>query len=430
MALTPEQQETLVRIGPGTPMGTLMRRYWLPIALQSELAQADGPQVRVRVLGEDLLAFRDTSGRVGLIDEFCAHRGVSLFFGRNEEGGIRCPYHGWKYDVGGQCVDMPTEPAESNFASKVRLASYPVLERGGLIWAYLGPSALQPPPPAYDWLSVPQSQIFWTKREQESNWLQALEGAIDSSHVGVLHRYELDHDRLHQNADGPKYIKADTRPTFFTADAPFGVAVGARRNGDSSARWYWRMTPFIMPFHQMVPPYGENPTGGHSFVPIDDEHVFSYSFYWHPTVPIDDDLRASMDAGSGIHSVNIPGTFRPVANRSNDYLIDRAAQKARATFSGVIGIAQQDAAVQESMGAIQDRTRERLGTSDVGIIAARDRLLRAALALRDNGIAPPALEPAEQRVRSASVLLPKDVPFEDGVRRAMIADAGAPLVSV
>ena len=430
MALSRDDQETLVRVGPGTPMGTLMRRYWVPVLLQSELPEPDCPQVRVRILGEDLLAFRDTTGRVGLIDQFCAHRGVSLFFGRCEEDGVRCPYHGWKYDLTGACVDMPSEPEESNFKTKVRLTAYPCLELGGLVWAYLGPPGLKPPPPNYDWLRVPPAHVFWTKREQESNWLQALEGAIDSSHVGVLHRYELDHDRLHQDAEGPRFIKADTRPKFFTADTPFGVAIGARRKGDAESRWYWRMTPFVMPFHQMVPPYGDNPTGGHSFVPIDDENVFSYSFYWHPTKPIGDELRASMESGSGIHSVNIPGTFKPVANKSNDYLIDRRAQKERRSFSGIAGIAQQDAAAQESMGAIQDRSRERLGTSDAGIIAARERLLRAALALRDTGAPPPALDPEDQHVRSASVLLEKDVPFETAVREAMTPEAGAPLVSV
>jgi phthalate 4,5-dioxygenase len=430
MALSREAQELLVRVGAGTPMGELMRRYWLPILLGTELPEADGPQVRVRILGEDLLAFRDTSGRVGLIDQFCAHRGVSLFFGRNEECGIRCPYHGWKYDHTGACVDMPSEPAESSFKAKVKLTAYPCIEAGGLVWTYMGPPELQPPPPNFDWLRVPPENIFWTKREQESNWLQAVEGALDSSHVGVLHRYELDHDRLHQDAEGPKFIKADTRPTFFTSPAPFGTAIGARRNGDRDDRWYWRMTPFIMPFHQMVPPYGDNPTGGHSFVPIDDENVFSYSFYWHPTKPIDAELRESMESGQGIHSVNIPGTFKPVANKSNDYMIDRKAQKERRTFSGVIGIAQQDAACQESMGAIQDRSRERLGTSDAGIIAARERLLQAAIALRDHGTTPPALNPEDQHVRSASVLLDKAVPFDQAVRQAMIPGAGAPLISV
>ena len=189
MALSREAQELLVRVGPGTAMGALMRRYWVPILLGTELPEPDGPQVRVRILGEDLLAFRDTDGRIGLIDQFCAHRGVSLFFGRNEECGIRCPYHGWKFDLTGQCVDMPSEPAESNFKAKVKLTAYPCIEAGGLVWTYMGPPELQPPPPNFDWLRVPAENIFWTKREQESNWLQAVEGALDSSHVGVLHRY-------------------------------------------------------------------------------------------------------------------------------------------------------------------------------------------------------------------------------------------------
>lgn len=429
MALTHEQQETLVRVGAGTPMGALMRRYWTPILLSTELSERDGPQVRVRVLGEDLLAFRDSSGAIGLIDQFCPHRGVSLFFGRNEECGIRCTYHGWKFDTTGACIDMPSEPEDSTFKSRMRITAYPCVERGGLIWAYLGDPALEPPHPNYDWLHVPPSHIFWTKREQESNWLQALEGAIDSSHVGVLHRFELDHDRLHQDSVGPRYMKADTRPRFFTADTPFGVAVGARRNADD-ANYFWRMTPFIMPIHQMVPPYGDNPTGGHSFVPIDDTHVFSYSFYWHPTKPIDDELRASMEGGSGIHSVNIPGTFRPVANASNDYLIDRQAQKDRKTFSGIIGIAQQDAASQESMGSIQDRSREHLGSSDVGIIAARQRLLAAAVALANDGVEPPGVLPGDQHARAGSILLPKDVPFERGLHDVMMPPPGAALVSL
>lgn len=429
MALTREQQEKLVRVGPGTPMGDLMRRYWIPVLLDWEVPAPDCPPVRVRVLGEDLIAFRDTRGRVGLIDQFCAHRGVSLFLGRNEDCGLRCPYHGWKFDVTGRCVDMPNEPEESGFREKVELIAYPCLEIGGLVWAYLGDPEHRPPPPAYDWLAVPATHRIWNKREQASNWLQALEGAIDSSHVGQLHRFELDVDPLHQNAAGPQYIKADTRPKFFTADAPFGVAIGARRNA-SDRQFYWRMTPFIMPFHQMVPPYGPNPTGGHSFVPIDDEHCFSYSFYWHPVTPISDELRSALEHGGGIHTVTIPGTFQPVANRSNDYLIDRSAQKERRSFSGVLGIADADAACQESMGPIQDRTRERLGSADVGIIAARHRLLNAAIMLREEGIAPPALHPEEQHVRSASALLDSTVSFEEGVRRTMLVPADAPLVSV
>jgi len=429
MALTREQQELLVRVGAGTPMGDLFRRYWVPILLAEELPEPDCPQVRVRILGEDLIAFRDTDGRIGLIDEFCPHRGASFYFGRNEEGGLRCCYHGWKFDVTGRCVDMPSEPEESNFKDKVAITAYPCIERGDLIFAYMGPPEHRPAPPEIEWLTVPASQRFVSKRLQYTNYLQALEGGIDSSHVSVLHRYDLDGDRLHVRSQGSAFLKGDTRPRFEVAQAPWGLSIGARRNA-SETEYYWRITPFIMPWYTIIPPYADHPTGGHAFVPIDDEHCWVFSMYYSPDKPISDELRASLKAGAGNISVNIPGTYIPKANKSNDYLIDRKAQKEKRTFSGVMGIAIQDQAVQESMGPIQDRTKERLGTSDVGIIAARQRLIDAALELREHGTAPPALDPADQRVRSASIVLPRDVPFHEGAREAMAVRPGTPLVSV
>src|ERR671926_1823953 len=168
-----EQNEFLTRTGPGTPMGELFRRYWLPALLARELAEADGPPVRVQLLGERLIAFRDTHGRLGLIDEFCAHRGVSLWFGRNEEDGLRCPYHGWKYDVTGQCVEVPSEPTESGYCRKIKLKSYPLIERGGVLWTYMGPPDKQPPLPEWEFAMMPPDRTFMSKRLQESNWLQA-----------------------------------------------------------------------------------------------------------------------------------------------------------------------------------------------------------------------------------------------------------------
>jgi phthalate 4,5-dioxygenase len=427
--LTREQQEFLVRVGPDTPMGALLRRYWVPVLLAEELPEPDCSQVRVRILGEDLIAFRDTEGRVGLVDEFCPHRGTSLYFGRNEENGIRCCYHGWKFDVDGQCVDMPSEPEESNFKNKVQIAAYPCIERGDLIFAYLGPREHKPQPPEIEWLTVPASQRFVSKRMQYTTYLQALEGGIDSSHVSVLHRYDLDGDRLHVRSEGSRYLKGDTRPRFEVARTEWGLSVGARRNaGDES--YYWRITPFIMPWYTIIPPYADHPTGGHAFVPIDDENCWVISMYYSPDKPVSDELRASLKNGGGNISVNIPGTYIPRANRTNDYLVDRKAQKEKKTFSGVIGIAIQDQATQESMGPIQDRTKERLGTSDAGIIAARQRLIDAAVALRDAGEMPPALDPAHQRVRSTSIVLPRDVPFQEGAREAMAARPGTPLVSI
>ena len=186
--LKQEQNDLLTQTGPGTAMGELFRRYWLPALLAEEVAQAGGAPVRLQLLSEKMLAFRDSEGRLGVIDEFCAHRGVSLWFGRNEEGGIRCPYHGWKYDITGQCLEVPSEPPESSYAQRIKLKSYPLIEQGGVVWIYMGPPELQPPPPAWEFATVPAVQSFTSKRVQECNWLQALEGGIDSSHVSFLHR--------------------------------------------------------------------------------------------------------------------------------------------------------------------------------------------------------------------------------------------------
>ncbi|MEA3117978.1 MAG: phthalate 4,5-dioxygenase, partial [Paraburkholderia sp.] len=174
--LKKQDNDLLTQTGPGTPMGELFRRFWLPALLSEEVAEAGGAPVRLQLLSERMLAFRDSNGKLGLIDEFCAHRGVSLWFGRNEEGGIRCPYHGWKYDVLGQCIDVPSEPAESGYCNKIKLKSYPLVEQGGVVWVYMGPPEQQPPLPAYEFSTVPASQSFMTKRLQECNWLQALEG--------------------------------------------------------------------------------------------------------------------------------------------------------------------------------------------------------------------------------------------------------------
>lgn len=427
--LTQEQNERLVRTDKGTEMGTLLRRYWIPALLSEEIPEPDCPPVRVKLLGEQLIAFRDTKGRVGLLDELCSHRTASLFFGRNEECGLRCAYHGWKYDIEGNCVDMPSEPPESRFREKIKHPAYPCVERGGVVWTYMGPPELKPELPELEWAMLPESQVFVSKRLQETNFMQAMEGGIDSSHVSFAHRYGIDDDPMHSGTAGNEYLLADTRPKFEVIESDGGLLIGARRNVDEE-NYYWRITQWIMPWYTIIPPFGtHNPLGAHAWVPIDDETCWAWSINYHPTRDLREDELESMRRGDGIHAKYIPGTYRTLANKDNDYLIDREAQKQKKSFSGVEGIAAQDFSLQESMGAIVDRTKERLGTSDAAIILARRRLLAAA---EETGESTPLPgdRPEHHRVRSTSLVLPKSVPFNEGASEALVARPGEEFVSI
>jgi len=427
--LKKEQNDLLTQTGPGTPAGRLFRSYWIPALLASELADNDCPPVRVKLLSERLLAFRDSQGRLGLIDDFCAHRGVSLWFGRNEQNGLRCPYHGWKYDHTGQCVEVPSEPVESGFCNKIKLKSYPLVERGGVLWTYMGPPDKQPPLPEWEFALVPAEQSFMSKRIQESNWLQALEGGIDSSHVSFLHRGDLDSDTLFRGAKANQYNLRDSRPVFEVVESAGGLYIGARRDAENG-NYYWRITQWVMPTFTMIPPRGNHPVHGHFWVPIDDENCWTWSFDYHPIRPLSQDELRAMREGKGIHAKCLPGTFRPFANKDNDYLIDRVAQKSGRTFSGVKGIAMQDASLQESMGPIVDRMKENLVSTDNGIIMARHRLLRAVKALMDKDVPPPGIDLAHQHVRSAAVVLPPDRPFMEAAKEALSVRAGVAHASV
>ncbi len=426
--LRKEQNDLLTQTGPGTPMGQMFRAYWLPALLAEELPENECPPVRVKLLSERLLAFRDSEGRYGLIDEFCAHRGVSLWFGRNEESGLRCPYHGWKYDVTGQCIDVPSEPAESGFCKKVKLKSYPLVERGGVLWTYMGPPDQRPPLPEFEFATVPRDWSYMSKRFQEANWLQAMEGGIDSSHVSFLHSGNLESDPLFKGAKGNQYNLSDMQPHFEVVENPGGLLIGARRNAEDG-KYYWRITPWVMPCFTMVPPRGDHPVHGHFWIPIDDAHCWAWSYDYKPNRKLTADELAAMRRGEGIHAA-VDANFRPLANKDNDYLMNRAAQKAGLTYNGVEGIAMQDASLQESMGPIVDRTLENLVSTDNGIIMARHRLMRAAKALAEKGVTPPGVDPAQQRVRSASVVLPPDQPFKDAAKEALTVRPGVGHASV
>ncbi|HEX2199611.1 MAG TPA: Rieske 2Fe-2S domain-containing protein [Burkholderiales bacterium] len=418
-----EQNELLTRTGPGTPMGELFRCYWLPALLATELPAPDGPPVRVRLLSERLIAFRDSGGRLGLVDEFCAHRGVSLWFGRNEEHGLRCAYHGWKYDVSGQCVEIPSEPGNPQLCKRMKLKSYPLVERGGVLWTYMGPAERQPPLPEHEWATLPAAQRYVSKRWQECNYLQAMEGGIDSSHVSFLHRHTMKVDPLFKGSRANDYNLKDLRPHFEVVESAGGLYIGARRNAEDD-QYYWRITQWVMPSFTLIPPRGDHPIGGHAWVPMDDQNCWAWSTNHHATRALTREEREALEAGKGIHTPLIPGSFRPVANRDNDYLMDRRAQQEGRSFSGVEGFAMQDASVQESMGPIQDRTRENLVPTDQGIVMARRRLIAAAQDLA-KGIRPPGVEALHQRVRPVSILLPRGAAFGEAAAEHLTPQAGA-----
>jgi phthalate 4,5-dioxygenase len=404
--LSREDNELLCRVGPGTPMGSLMRQYWVPAALSSELPEAEGPLLRVRLLGEDLIGFRTTSGAVGLIQNSCPHRGASLFYGRNEDEGLRCVYHGWKYDVTGQCVDMPSEPIDSVYKSKVRATAYPCVERGGLIWAYLGPRETPPPLPDLEpnMLAGSNLQIY----QRECNWVQALEGDIDTCHTVFLH---LGHVAADDAAPGTwaRYALSDRAPRYEVADTEFGVMYGAYRPAEADTH-YWRMANFLFPFYAMVP------TGVmglevrvRAWIPMDDEHTLALTIS-HGAQPQSRTAgRQALSPPETLpNTTDWYGRFRCAANAGNDYQIDRKAQQKNVSYTGIDAIFLQDQAVTESMGPIYDRTQERLGSSDQMVIRTRKRLIDAARALRDHGTIPPGVDdPDVYQVRSGGAILPR-----------------------
>jgi nitrite reductase/ring-hydroxylating ferredoxin subunit len=426
--LTQSDNELLTQTGPGTPMGNLFRQYWLPALLSSELPAPDCPPIRIRILSENLIAFRVTSGSVGLIANSCPHRGASLFFGRNEEEGLRCVYHGWKFDVSGQCVDMPSEPAESNFRTKVRAHTYPCVERGGVVWAYMGPREVPPPLPDFEanMLGTPRAN----RTMRECNYMQSLEGDIDTCHASILHGGSM---RPEDYTPGSlNYYAVATRVPqgYSVVDTDFGLTYGAWRPADDQV--YWRIASFLFPCCTM------NPTGVlgedihlNIWLPIDDEHVMVWGFGQNQRVPSVTQGnffgRANVD-GQGTRQggplpANPPdssdwlGRGRQALTLANDFMIDREAQKNHVTYTGINGIGTQDRGVQESMGPIWDRTREHLGTSDSMVIRTRRKLLQAAKALRDQGIVPGNVDQPEVfQTRTGGVLLPKGADWYEATR--------------
>jgi len=395
--------ETVCQVGPDTPMGQLMREYWLPALLSRELPTPDSDPVRVMLLGEKLIAFRDTNDQVGLIQNHCPHRGASLFFGRNEEAGLRCVYHGWKFDVAGNCIDMPNEPAESDFKSKVKAVAYPCRERNGLIWAYMGPRAEPPPLADLEANNLSEGEYSVNAIQRECNYLQGLEGDIDTGHFSFLHFGSADPESA-EPGTFQYYTLKERAPRYQVIDTPFGCMYSAFRPAEQG-HLYHRIALFLLPFWTMIP------TGvlGHQvlargWVPMDDEHTMFFSL-----TPKVRGVERATQPGMELHpnTTDWYGRFRMVSDGTNDYRIDRDWQR-HGDYTGIAGIHTQDQAVTETMGPIYDRTSEHLGSSDAMVIRTRRRLLDAARALTEHGTLPPGVDQPElYRQRSGGVILPE-----------------------
>lgn len=417
--LSKAENELMCKVGAGTPTGDLIRHYWIPALMSSELPERDGQPLRVRLLGENLVAFRDTLGRIGMVDDRCPHRGAGMFFGRNEGDGLRCVYHGWKFDVTGACVDMPNAPEGEEFKSKLEIKAYPCIERNEVIWTYMGPAEVPPPLPELEWNMVPVENRHIAKRMQINNFVQGLEGDIDNSHNSYLHtKFPFSMSQPNDKTMGPYYKELDRVPVFEAVDTDYGVLIGCHRNVDED-NYYWRMSQFVLPFYTMTGPYGVDPLRAfRAWIPIDDEHTMVFGATYHPNRPLTEEELAKLEKGGGVYNVGevgflpedptLPGSqWRPKQNIMNDYYNDyHALQTER--YSGIPGIWAQDSGMQETMGPIYDRTKEHLVSTDSGIIHTRYRLINAARAFKENGELPASVkDPSVFAVRASAAVLPK-----------------------
>ena len=386
--LNAQENDLLCRVEGDAPMGMLMRRHWLPACLSEEVADPDGTPVRVRLLGEDLVAFRDTDGRLGVVDERCPHRRASLALGRNEESGLRCLYHGWKIDVEGNVLEMPSEPGESCLARKVKHNAYPCREAGGFVWVYMGPPEtmqdLEPPA----WAPSPDTRISIVKLHVGCNWAQVLEGAIDSAHSSSLHSTDMPPARVDgamATATAWPRPSTDRAPRLQVQPTDFGFRYVAIRRPikDASTHDYLRITLYVAPFTVLIPP---NNLYNLSIlnIPLDDVNTMFYFIAWSNAEGIDQESwRRFCGAQVG---VDLDANFRRIRTRANNYQQDRDAMKL-GNHTGIQGIPNQDIAMWETMGPIADRSRERLGASDVAIVEFRRIMVDAAREVRDGRLA-------------------------------------------
>jgi phthalate 4,5-dioxygenase oxygenase subunit len=415
-----ENGEIISRVGRGTPMGEAMRRFWLPALLSTEVLR-DGPPLRLRILGEDLVAFRDTDGQVGIVDAFCPHKRAPLFFGRNEKCGLRCVYHGWKFDVHGQCLDIPNIIPPDNYdtlVKRMRITAYETAEAGGVVWAYMGPAEKKPALPKMEWMGLPADHVHVSRWLQRSNWLQGMEGELDTAHISFLHVSGSMDDTLSRGAT----LAQDGAPVIFVKDTDYGFFYAARRRFEK--QFYWRISHWLLPMWSAVPPTPDFYFGhGRGWSPIDDYMTTTFAYRYRVDGPLDEQDMKEINEGVSFPplmkrmSVEMPNghlidTYMPLANKANDYMIDRDLQRT-SSFTGIFGINAQDRGLQESMPGmpgdrpgIVDRTGEHLVASDMPVSTARRKLVRMALDVQ-KGVEPVAARsPDSYQVRALAKLSP------------------------
>ena len=426
--LTKEENSLLTETGPMTPMGNLFRHYWIPALLSEELPEMDGDPVKITILGEFLLAFRDSNGRVGIVDRRCPHRGADLFFGRNENCGLRCVYHGWKFDVDGNCVELPTAPKGSRFKEKVTLLSYPTKETAGIIWGFMGPKTSELPEiPKQEFTLLPEENIFVSKKWQECNWAQSLEGGIDTAHLSFLHMPSPNFSKnsgnksivsgaalSDQGTDNRiRWVKEDPCPKFTVLPHGAGLLLGAARKADNEDI-YWRTTQFLIPNYAYAPNAFPGETQhGQCWVPIDDHSCWIFCYSWNSERPLTDEERKKFKKGFSIHA-EVDEDYLPLRRLSNNYLMNRDDQRLN-TYTGIQGVSEQDAAIQNSQGKIVDRALEHLGPTDIGIIEFRKLMLRLAKALKKGQMPSSSISPEKYAVQCGGMVAHRDISLEDAM---------------
>jgi phenylpropionate dioxygenase-like ring-hydroxylating dioxygenase large terminal subunit len=432
MSMTREDNDLLTRVGPGTPMGDLFRQYPIPVLPSTDLP-AGGPPKRVRLLGEDLIAFRTRRGTVSVMGEACQHKLASLYYGRIEDDGMRCVYHGWKFGFDGRCLDMPNVPPECQFRERIRHPAYPCVEKAGVVWTYMGGGTECPALPELEFLAVPEGHRAYRVDYQNCNYMQALEGGIDPAHGaflhGPIHSLSLaDASALQPHGTGLAGDRAIGRtftiafatgqrtPRVETAETDYGIMTAGRRDGPGD-EYLWRVNHFLMPFYTMPPADGIESYLAHMWVPVDDHHHINWLVMWNPHRPLNEEEISSHNSAHLPPTPEAFGHIRLSAQRSNDYFMDWEIHATRRF--GIPTIHLEDVAVTESQGPIVDRTREHLTQADEPVAAARRMLVNSARSLRDKGVIPPgAKTPAMYRaIRGASLTLSKAVAWTDTMQQ-------------